>query len=50
METLELPVLEETEETSQPPEPDYDQAAFRLWRGASRPDSSADDDSPVPEC
>jgi len=47
METLELPVVEELEETpawsDRPPvdfaEQDMDLAAFKLWREASRPDT-----------
>ena len=47
METLELPIIEDTEESSQwsdrPPvnfaEQEMDIAAFKLWREASRPDS-----------
>jgi hypothetical protein len=46
METLELPVAEELEET--PPanctEDEIDLAAFQLWRQASLPDAPADGD------
>ena len=48
METLELPVLEDLEESAswsdRPPvnfaEQEMDVAAFKLWREASRPDST----------
>jgi hypothetical protein len=48
METLELPVIEETDDSSQwsdrPPvnfaEQEMDIAAFKLWREASRPDTT----------
>jgi hypothetical protein len=49
MELLELPVLEELEET--PPatcvEEEIDLAAFELWRAASRPELAADEEEPV---
>jgi hypothetical protein len=53
METLELPSVEEQNETLFPPElppvnfaeQEIDLAAFRLWREASRFDSAADDGS-----
>jgi hypothetical protein len=49
METLELPSIEEREETllELPPvnfaEQEFDLAAFRLWQQASRPDSATDE-------
>jgi len=49
METLELPVLEDVEEANVAQEPKFDLAAFRLWREASRPDNSPEEDSPAAE-
>ena len=48
METLELPVIEESEESAQWPDgppvdfavQEMDVAAFKLWREASRPDAA----------
>ena len=48
MEALELPVLEDVEEANVA-EPVFDAAAFRLWREASRPDNSPEEDSPAAE-
>jgi hypothetical protein len=48
METLELPVAQELDETSAAPvnfvEQEVDLAAFKLWRDASCPDGAADAD------
>ena len=47
METLELPIAEELDDT--PPvnfaEQEMDIAAFKLWREASRPDGAGDEDA-----
>jgi hypothetical protein len=49
METLELPVLEELEESAAPLDQDIDQAAFRAWREASRWYNATEEDAPLPE-
>lgn len=46
METLELPVLDELEDTASQVERDIDLAAFRLWREASRL-NEADEELPT---
>ena len=45
MEVLELPVLEEEEQTLTQIEADIDLAALRQWREASRPDNRTDETS-----
>ena len=45
MEVLELPVLDEEEESQTQIEADIDLAALRFWRDASRPDTSSEEAS-----
>ena len=49
METLELPVLEETEESTPQLDHVIDLTAFRLWREASSLDKSVEEDTPAAE-
>ena len=49
METLELPELEQIDQTSTSLEEDIDLAAFRLWREASRLENSVDEGPQAPE-
>ena len=49
METLELPVLEDLEETVQPQDQDTGAAAYRAWREGSRWYNAIDEDAPVAE-
>jgi hypothetical protein len=49
METLELPVLEDVEQSVQPQDQDTELAAYRAWREGSRWYNAAEEDVPLPE-
>lgn len=49
METVELPVLDDVEETVPPQDQDTDLAAYRAWREGSRWYNAAEEDAPLAE-
>lgn len=49
METLELPLVEDLEESTPPRDKDIDLAAYRAWREGSRWYNAVEEDTPIVE-